>query len=328
MSKETARKAAVAVLCMGEELATEICKHLTEDQLRVLAGAINSIGPVAREERASVCQELSAHCELPDESVDGQAYLRRVLERVAGPAKAASILEAPASGEAPFSFAAELGATQLAALIGDEHPQTIALTLRHLRPSVAAEVIVKLPSDTQVEVVHRITATTETSVEAVRDLDASIRRLIGGTRDGWNEAGSGLESAVEVFRNFDRRTERAILDGLAEKAPELADQISSALFSFDHIFELDDLAIQLVLRHLDARQIALALKGAQEHQVETILRNLSDRAAENLKEELDALGRVRRNDVDAAQDAFVQTVLEMVDAGELNIDESEEDYVE
>ena len=328
MSRETARKAAIAVLCMGEEAATEVCKYLSEDHLRVLAGAISSLGSVSGGERQSVLKELAAHSELPDEDVDGLPYLRRVLDRVTGPTKATTILQNPDTSDVPFSFAADLGAAQLAALLEDEHPQTIALVLRNLRPGPAAEVIAKLRADLQVEVVHRMAATTETSVEAVHHLDASIRRLLGGSRDGWSEASSGVDSAVVVFRNLDRRTERTILDGLSETAPELAEEISSALFSFEHIFELDERAVQLVLRNLDARQIALALKGAKDQYVEVILSNLSDRAAENLKEELGMVGRVRRKDVDDAQDAFVRAVLDLVDAGELNIDESEEDYVE
>jgi len=247
---------------------------------------------------------------------------------VAGPAKASSILDDPHIGDAPFSFVADIAPTQLAALLENEHPQTIALVLSHLRPDAAAEVISRFSPELQVEVVRRIASTNETSIEAIRHIEATIRRLLGSSNDGWNETASGLDGVVAIFRNIDRRSERAILDGLSETAPELADEISGALFSFEHIFELDDRAIQSVLRHLDAHQIALAIKGAPAEHVEIIMHNLSERAAENLKEELEMLGRVRRRDVDAAQDAFVRTALELADAGELVIDDSDEEYIE
>ncbi len=313
---------------MSEEAATEVCKYLNEDQLRTLAAAISSIGSVSPEEKLSVCRELSAQAGSYDGDLDELAYLRRIIERVVGPAKAASILDDPHIGEAPFSFVADIAPAQLAALLENEHPQTIALVLSHLRPDAAAEVIARFAPELQVEVVRRIASTNETSIEAVRHIEATIRRLLGSSNDGWNETTSGLDGVVAIFRSLDRRSERAILDSLSETAPELADEISGALFSFEHIFELDDRAIQSVLRHLDAHQIALAIKGAQDDHVEKIMRNLSERAAENLKEELEMLGRVRRRDVDAAQDAFVRTALELADAGELTIDDSEEEYIE
>lgn len=328
MNSGTTRKAAIAVLCMSEEAATEVCRYLNEDQLRALAAAISTLGTVSTEEKVSVCRELSAQAEHRGGDLDGLAYIRRIIERVAGPTKASSILDCHDIGKAPFSFAADIAPPQLAALLENEHPQTIALVLRHLRPETAAHVISGLPPELQVEVIRRIAATNEISIEAVCHVETAIRRLLGNSNDDWNQTTSGFDSVVAIFRNLDRRSERSIIDALSEAAPELADEISGALFSFEHIFELDDRAIQSVLRHLDAHQIALAIKGAQDDHVEKIMRNLSERAAANLKEELEMLGRVRRKDVDAAQDAFVRTVLELADAGELAIDDSEEEYIE
>jgi flagellar motor switch protein FliG len=328
LSSETARKAAVALLCMGEDAATEVCKHLSEDQLRALARAVTGLGQVSDEERRGVCRELSARCKGPDGDVGGAGHLRRVLDRVTGPAKAASILEAPAAEDAPFGFAEEVGAAQLAALVSGEHPQTIALVLRHVRPATAAQVIATLPPEAQVEVVRRVACSRETSVEAVRHVDASIRRLLATNREGWREAASGVESAVEILRNLDRDAERSLLDRLCETAPEVADEISGALLGFEHVFELDDRAIRLVLGHLDARQIALALKGAPRRHVEVILRNLSARAAKAVEDELKSARPFTRREVDEAQEGFVRTLLELADAGELVVDGAEEEFVE
>lgn len=216
----------------------------------------------------------------------------------------------------PMQRLKSMPADRLGGLLADEHPQAITLVVSCLPPSVAAAVMAKLPSELQLSVIQRLTELTEVSGEAMADIEQAIleKAAAGGASAGGQ---AGLPKVAEILTVSDRSFEQTLMERLGRESPEMVEQIRKLMFLFDDLVKLDDKEIQLLLRHVDNGQWALALKLASEPLQEKIFSNMSADASQTLKEEMSFMTKVRRADVEACQQRIMEKVRSLEASGEL-----------
>lgn len=229
----------------------------------------------------------------------------------------------------PFGFVKKVDAQTLLQFIGEEHPQTIALLLSHVPGPYAAEVMAGLATDKQLEVIRRIASIGRTSPEAVSELEYGLELRLSSMVNQQHSNTGGVESVAEILNVCERSIERAIMETLGQEDPELSDEIRRLMFVFEDINKLADRDIQSLLKNVETAQWAMALKGASQPLQEKVLRNMSTRAAENLREEMDYLGSVKVSEVEGVQQSIVDIVRALEDSGEISrpSGEEEEEYV-
>jgi len=204
-------------------------------------------------------------------------------------------------------------------VIQGEHPQTIALILAYLSPEQAASVLSGLPPELQVDVARRLATMDRTSPDVIREVERVLERKLSTFVSQDFTMVGGIDALVEILNRSDRGTEKNILEALEEQDPELAEEVKRKLFVFEDVVLLDDRALQRVLREVDMKDLALALKGASEEVREKFFKNMSKRAAQMLKEDMEYMGPVRVRDVEDAQQRIVNIIRQLEEAGEIVI---------
>ena len=208
--------------------------------------------------------------------------------------------------------------------IMDEHPQTIALILTHLQPAKAADIIAGLPSDRQLAVVRRIATMGQTNPEVIHEVEKGLEHRMAAVMSQQFENAGGVGSVAEILNVTDRATERSLLENLAQEDPELVEEIRRLMFVFDDIIKFSAKDVQTVLKNVESSQLAMALKGAGEELKQKLLSNMSTRAAELLREEMEYLGPVRLSAVEQVQQQIVDIIRRLEDAGEITVNATEE----
>lgn len=322
------QKAAILMISLGPVLSGEIFKHLTDEEIERLTLEIASLRRVDADTRTEVLQEFHEMAMAQEYiSRGGIEYAKELLEKGLGPQKAAEIIHRLTASlqVRPFDFARKTDPAQLLNFIQHEHPQTIALILAYLNPEQAGQILSSLPADLQVDVAKRLATLDRTSPEVLEEVEATLeRRLSAFVTQDYTVAG-GIDVAVEVLNRVDRATEKTIIDALEEDDPELAEEIKKRMFVFEDIVLLSDRDIQMIIREVDSAEWALALKTASEEVSERIFKNMSKRAAEILKEEMEYLGPVRLRDVEEAQQKIVSIIRRLEEVGEIVVVRGGED---
>ena len=206
---------------------------------------------------------------------------------------------------------------RLSTFIQNEHPQTIALILAYLQPAQSAAILSGLPQDLRAEVARRIATLDKTPPEVIREVESVLQKKLSSvvTTD-FSHAG-GVKSLVEVLNYVDRSTEKTIIESLSENNPEIAEEVKKNMFVFEDIILLDDRAIQMVLKEVDTKELAVALKGVGEATQARIFKNMSERAAAMMKEEMEFMGPVRLRAVEESQQRIVGIIRKLEEAGEI-----------
>ncbi len=251
----------------------------------------------------------------------GIEFARDLLEKTFGSEKAFEVLNRLQSSlqEVPFQFLKRADPSQIATFIQEEHPQTIALIIAHMQPQMAATIISSLPQEVQVEVITRVASMDRTAPEIVREVERVLERKMASVfSQGFTFAG-GVKDVAEILNRVERTTEKTIMADLEERDPELADEISRLMFTFDDIVYVDDSGIQKALRDVDSKDLALSLKASNEDVADKVYRNMSERARANIKEEIEFMGPVRMKNVEEAQQKIVDVIRKLEESGELVI---------
>jgi flagellar motor switch protein FliG len=260
---------------------------------------------------------------------NGVEYSRQLLSRAVGPRRGAEILERISAHQQLSSFEMLRNAdpAQIATLVSDEHPQTIALVLSYLEAKVAADILTNMPKELQVEVVLRLATMDRVSPQVVQVVEKNLKNKLSAViSEADFRATGGVSFLVKMLNNVDRGAQKSILESLDTSNPKLVDEIRSNMFTFDDLCKLDDRTMQRVLRDVNKQDLSLALKAAPEKLRDTVFRNLSERARENLKEEIEILGPQLAKNVYAAQRHMVDTVRALEEAGEIVIAGGGEEY--
>jgi len=225
----------------------------------------------------------------------------------------------------PFDFLKKVDPHHLLNFIQSEHPQTVALILAHLEYDQSAVIMSALPPETQTEVALRIATMDQTSPEIISEVERVLERKIATVLSQEFSVAGGIEALAELLNRVDRATEKSIMETIEEENQELAVEIKKLMFTFDDLILLDDRAIQQVLREVDFKELATALKGANEEVKNKIFSNVSSRAADNIREDMEFMGPVRVKQVEEAQQKIVAIIRRLEESGEIIINRGGED---
>jgi len=316
------KKAAILLLTVPEDTAAEILKMLDGESVEEVTREIASLGQVPPELCNSVVEEYY-NLALAQSYVEqgGLMLAKTLLEKSLPKEEASRILDQieQTVNATPFAFLQKAESENLLTFIQDEHPQTIALILSHLSADKAGEILGGLAPDKQIEVVMRIARMEQTNPEVIREVEKGLEGRLSAIVSQTFEKAGGVEAVAEILNLADRATEKTILEHLETTDPELVEQIRRLMFVFEDINLVDDRGIQMVLKEVDNSDMSLALKTASEELKDKILRNMSERAASMIKEEMEYMGPVKLSDVEAAQQKIVDIVRRLDDAGEIVI---------
>ncbi|MBL3538774.1 flagellar motor switch protein FliG [Aminivibrio sp.] len=315
-------KVAVLMVALGNEVAAEVYKRLDDSTIEILTLEIANLRKVTPEQRLGVLKDaqemLLAREYMARGGVD---YARDILERALGPERAQNLLtRITASLQVrPFDFMRHTDAQQILGFIQGEHPQTVALIMSYLDPKQAASIIGGLPGAVQAEVAKRIARMDRITPEVLREVERVLERKLSTVMGQDFTLAGGIDAIVDIINNADRATERNIMEHLEENDPELAEEIKRRLFVFEDVIKMDDRSLQRVLREVEMKELSLALKGATEELRGKFFKNMSKRASEMLKEDMDYMGPVRVKDVEEAQQKVVNVIRALEDVGEIVI---------
>ncbi len=323
------RKAAVFLAQMSKEEAGLLLSKLRPREVEAITREIMKLGSVEPEDVDGVLSEfhqlMSAQRFVGRGGVD---FAREILAAGLGEDKAEGILARlnVVYTEVPFASLRNADVRQLVTFLKDEHPQVIALVLAHLSAAQSAEVLSGFTPEQQAEVAHRIATMDRTSPEMVRLVEEELGRRMGSllAHQDMSTVG-GVETLVEIINRSPRPTERSILEWLDSSDPELAEQVRAQMFVFEDIVTIDDRSMQLVLREVASNDLATALKGVRPDVRDKVVRNLSERAAENLAEEIELLGPVRARTVEESQGKIVAVIRTLEEQGVLTISRGGDD---
>lgn len=314
------QKAAVFLISLGPELSSKVLKCMRDDEIEQLTLEIANMRRFPDEIRDKVFEEFQQLCTAQQYlSQGGIQYAKEVLEKALGNQKATEIINRLTANlqVRPFDFVRKADPTQLLNFIQNEHPQTIALILAYLQPDQSSIVMSGLSAERQVDVAKRIALMDRTSPEVIRDVEQVLEKKLSTLLTQDYTSTGGVETVVDILNRVDRGTEKTIIENLEVQDPELAEEIKRRMFVFEDIIILDDRSIQRVLREIDMKDLALALKGSSEEVANLIYRNMSSRASQMLKEDIEFLGPVRLRDVEETQQKIVAVIRRLEESGEI-----------
>lgn len=324
------QKAAILLISLGPDLSAQIFKHLREEEIEKLTLEIANQRKIPQEIKDQVIGEFHEMCLAKEYlSAGGLDYAREILEKALGSEKAVNIINRLTSSLQirPFDFARKTDPSQLLNFIQNEHPQTIALIMAYLQPEQSAAIISSLPADRQVDVAQRIATMDRTSPDVIKDVERILERKLSSLVTQDFTAAGGVDSIVEVLNRVDRTTERTIIENLEVQNPELAEEIKKRMFVFEDIVLLDDRSLQLVLREVEQKDLGLALKASSSNVAEKIYKNMSKRASEMLREEIEYMGPVRIRDVEESQQKIVNVIRRLEESGEIIVSRGKGDEI-
>lgn len=332
MALSDLRKAAILLMSLPDDQAAALLSKLGPKQVEAVSIEIAKTTGVTGEEQEQVIQEFAhANPNALTARAGGLEVAKQLVERALGKGAGATLENVRQSIEAlPFGFLQKVDSQNLLTFIIDEHPQTIALILSHLTPQQAAEVMRGVPAERQISVIRRVATMGQTSPEIIKEVERGLEHRMSSIMSQQFENAGGVATVAEILNVIDRATGRSLLENLAQEDPELVDEIRRLMFVFEDITKFSDRDIQTLLKNVESSQWAMALKGASEELKEKILRNMSKRAADLLREEMEYLGPVRLSNVEQTQQQIVDIVRRLEDAGEITInnDEKEEQFVQ
>jgi flagellar motor switch protein FliG len=316
------RKSAILLLSLSEAQASEILKRLPPEAVEEVSREIAGIREIPKETRQEIFGEFYnlalANSYL---SEGGLEYAKGLIRKSLSAADADRVIKQVTQQvqTTPFSFLQKAESENLLTFIQDEHPQTIALILAHLPPQKASEILVGLPSQKQIEVVKRVANMEQTNPEVIKEVERGLEHRLSDIVSQTFEKAGGVDTVAEILNLADRSTEKGIMEGLEAEDPDLVEQIRRLMFVFEDILLVNDKGIQSVLKEVDNEELALALKTASDELKQKIFKNMSERAAQLIQEDMQYMGPVRVSDVESAQQKIVDIVRRLEDAGEIII---------
>jgi flagellar motor switch protein FliG len=323
MPDDGVEKSAILLLSLGENEAAEVFKHLGPRDVQKLGAAMAKLKNVSRDKVEDVLGQFRSQAEEGGAlSADSGAYIRTVLTKALGDDKATGLIERILQGgdTSGIEGLKWMDSPTVADLIKNEHPQIIATILVYLDRDQASEILNCLGERLRNDVIMRIATLDGVQPNALKELNDVLTRVLTGSNNIKNKSAlGGIRAAAEILNYVGNAAETAIIDALKEQDPDLAQKIMDEMFVFENIMEIDDRGIQLLLREVQSESLIVALKGASEEMREKIFKNMSGRAAEMLKDDLDAKGPVRLSEVEAEQKEILKIARRLADEGQISL---------
>ena len=314
--------AAIMLMSLGEEQAAEVFKHLTPKEVQRLGEAISRTRTVARDRFEAVVQRFTSLAQAEHMIVpDNNAYVKTVLRKALGDEKAELLLDRILQGSdvSGIESLKWMDAQAVSEMLRNEHPQIVAAILVHLEPDQASAVLKLLPERQRNEIVVRVATLDGIQPAALKDLNDVLGRVLSGGERKRKSALGGVKTTAEILNMIGGPIETSVLEFIRETDAELAQKIMDNMFVFDDLAKIDDRGIQVLLKEVQSESLVVALKGATPELREKIFRNMSTRAAETLREDLEARGPVRLSEVEAEQKELIKIARRLADEGEIMI---------
>ena len=314
-----ARKAAIALMVLGEEGSASIFRYMHEDEIERVAREIASIGAISTDMSEQVLSELSmASSTSAGVTAGGIDQARRMLLKTLGPDHTRRILEKVTQSlhtNAGFASLERINPQQLSRFFLGEHPQTTAVILAHLHPSSASELLEQLPDDMRTEVLLRLANLGEIPPDVVARVSGVIEQKLRGLGGPMREQRGGVRAVAELFNCLDRRISRPALERLEAAAPDTAVAVRNLMFVFEDLANIEETGIREIVTRADKKQLTVALKGASDVIRQRVFANMSKRAVDLMKEEMEMLGAVRLREVEKAQQEIVAIARKLEEEG-------------
>jgi flagellar motor switch protein FliG len=325
------QKAAILFITLGPEASAAIIKKLPEREIQRITYEIANITSVKPDVKDDILREFIEMNKAKDYLIEGGLdYARDILSKALGSQRAKEILDKVAEETEqyrPFAIARKADSHQLLNVINSEHPQTIALILCYLQSDKAGQILSSLPEGLQSEVAYRIATMSNTSPMVIKEIEKVLNSKLSSVVRSDVTVIGGVETIVDILNQVDRTTEKNITEGLEKEDTELAEKVKESMFVFEDIITLDDVSIQRVLREIESKELALALKGCSEEVADAIFKNQSKRASASLKEDIEFLGPVRLMDVEKSQQKIVSVIRRLDESGEIVLSRGGEDAI-
>jgi len=322
MSEAGVMRSAILMLALGADEAAEVMKFLSPKEVQKLGSAMATLKSVGREQVETVVGEFLTEAELSsDFGLDSDEYIRSVLTKALGEDKASGLLNRilqsrDASGIESLKW---MDAPTVSEFIKNEHPQIIATILVHLEPDQASEIIGYFPDRLRQDVMLRIATLDGVKPIALRELNDVMTKLLTGNDNLKKQTMGGVKVAANIMNFMSGDNEAIIMEGLKSYDDDMAQKIMDEMFVFDNIIDIDDKGIQVILREVQSEMLIVALKGTTEEMREKIFKNMSSRAAEMMKEDLESKGPVKLSEVEAQQKQILQIVRRLSDEGQIQL---------
>ncbi len=325
------RKAALLLISLGAETSAEILRHLPDGMIQKVSYEIANIDFVNPTDRETILDEFIEMSQARQYVIDGGVdYAREVLNRALGAQRAKEVIDMLTQiqlRERPFNIARKADPMQLKNLLLNEQPQTVALILCYMQPDKAALILAQFPLELQTEIAERIGTITRTSPKVIEKIEKVIENKFSSYVENETETVGGVNTLVEILNSVGRGTEKNILHALDDRHPDLADEVRANLFTFEDITTLQNADVQKVLRLVDNDDLMLALKGVADEIRNYIFSNMSQRAVETMKEDMQFMGPARLSAVEEAQQKIVGVIRTLDESGEIYLRRGEQDAV-
>jgi flagellar motor switch protein FliG len=323
-------RAAILLLTLGEQEAAQVLKHMGAKEVQRIGAAMAKLTNVSKDEVHTIISDFASSVESQTSvGVGAEDFLRKVLVDALGQEKASSIIDRISIGRSTKGLEALkwMDARAVAELIRLEHPQIIAIVLAYLEADQSAEILTCLPANIRSDVMVRIATLDGVQPSALSELDDIMEKTFAGKGTARTSALGGAKAAANIINNLEPSQESVIMDQIVQTDEALGSRIQDLIFVFDNLLEIDDRSMQELLRQVSSDRLLLAMKGCEEAMKEKIFKNMSQRAAEMLKDDLESKGPVRISEVEGAQKEILQTARKLAEAGTIALAGKGDEYV-
>jgi flagellar motor switch protein FliG len=314
------QRAAVLMLLLGEEQASDIIRFLNPKEVQALGAAMVQVQDLSQEAINVVLDEFVATIKKQTSLALGTAdYVEKVFKRALGDDKAASVLGriSPGAGSKGLEILSWMDARSIADMIQAEHPQVVAIILSVLEPMVAADVLAFLPMDSRAEVIQRVASLETVQPSAMVELEAIMKKQFSTNSSAKSSSFGGVKAAASIMNLTKTALEAAVMGGLRDLDPDMMQKIQDNMFTFENLTGVDNKGIQTIMRNVEPDLMMKALKGASDAVKDKFLGNMSERARGMFKDDMEALGPMRLADVEEAQKIIMRAARKLADAGDL-----------
>ncbi|MBU6459472.1 MAG: flagellar motor switch protein FliG [Proteobacteria bacterium] len=320
MSKGGLQKSAILLLTLGQDEASEVFKFLGPKEVQKLGAAMAELSNLSREKVVEVLKDFNEEAiEHTNFTEDSDKYIRQVLTKALGEDKAQGLIDRIFRGNdiSGIEDLKWMDAKTVSELIQNEHPQIIATILVHLERDQASDILNQFTERLRNDVMLRISTLDGIQPQALKELNDVLAKLLAGSSKMKKSAAGGVRVAAEILNFLGGQNEVGVLSGIRDYDPDLAQKIQDEMFVFDNLIDIDDRGIQLLLREVQSEALIVALKGTTDALREKIFRNMSQRAADMLRDDLEAKGPVRLSEVEAQQKEILKIVRGLAEKGEI-----------
>ncbi len=314
------QKSAILLRAIGEDAAAMVMKNLDPKEIRKLGSFMTDTANISKEEEQSVMEDFERVSAVGEVSFHGKEYIKTILTKALGPEKAARLLESMNSRVYPGLDALRwVDAKSVTQMIKIEHPQTISLILAHMEPEQASQVLAGLPAEMRADVAFRLATMEEVQPEVLEELSSSLQDILVASTGAHSLSIGGSQVIANILTRLDKNTEGGIMAKLTERSQTLADAIRALMFVFDDLIKLDDRGMQELMKEVSKEDLPVALRGASPDVKGKFMKNMSSRAGEMLKEDMEARGPVKVTDVERAQQNILKVCRKLEEEGRIVI---------